>query len=101
MRLAVRLFAAGILSLNAASAWAFDQQTIVSPGSGYSTAPDPNNKLTDPDNRDSGKGVRPFGSDGPTLQFGVQRGPSSTFGWSNGRSNATPDPYHMPFLNGN
>jgi hypothetical protein len=99
MRLAVGLFAAGILALSAVSAWAFSQ-TMVSPGSGYSTLKDPDSQVTDPDNHSSGQGARPFGSNGPTLQFGVQHGSSSTFGSGSGR-NATPDPYYRPLLNGN
>jgi hypothetical protein len=98
LRLAVGLFAAGIISLTAASAWAFSQ-TMVSPGGGYSTLTDPDNKTSDPDNHNSAQGVRPLGSSGPTLQFGVQQGPWSSFGSGSGHG-PTPDPYFRP-LNGN
>jgi hypothetical protein len=99
MRLAVGLLAAGMLSLSAASALAFSQQTLVSPGNGYSTLTDPDSKPAEPDNHSSGQGLRPFGSSGPTVQFGAQHGQSSTFGSGNTR-NAPPDPYYRP-LNGN
>jgi hypothetical protein len=96
LRLAV---AAGILSLTVASAWAFSQQ-IVSPGSdGNYNFGDPDKHLADPDNSSSGQGVRPFGSNGPAVQFGVQQNSSTIFGRSNGY-NTTPDPYFRP-LNGN
>ena len=101
LRLAVAgLFAAGILSLTVASAWAFSQE-IVSPSSGggnYNFG-DPDKQIGDPDNSNSGQGARPFGSSGPTVQFGVQQNPSAGFGRSNGY-NSTPDPYFRP-LNGN
>jgi hypothetical protein len=102
MRLAIGLLAAGIVSLSAASAWAFGQ-TILSPGGSGSgsnpTLTDPDNKPASPDNSKSGPGVRPFGSEGPTLQFGVHHGSSSTSGSESGR-NGTPD-YYRSLLNGN
>jgi hypothetical protein len=72
LRLAVGLVAAGILSLTVASARAFSQE-IVSPGSGgnYNFG-DPDKQLPDPDNNNSGQGARPFGSNGPVMEFGVQ-----------------------------
>ena len=96
----VGLFAAGILSLTVASAWAFSQE-IVSPsgGGGNYNFGDPDKRLADPDNSNSGQGTRPFGSNGPVVQFGVQQNPSTVFGRSNGY-NSTPDPYFRP-LNGN
>ena len=97
---AAGLFAAGILSLTVASAWAFSQETL-SPNSGggnYNFG-DPDKQIADPDNSNSGQGTRPFGSNGPTLQFGVQQNPSAVFGRSNGY-NSTPDLYFRQ-LNGN
>jgi hypothetical protein len=101
LRLAVCLFAAGILSLTVASAWAFSQETV-SPGDGgnYNFG-DPDKQLTDPDNSNSGQGTRPFGSNGPTVQFGVQQGPLTTFGRGNGYNTSTPDPYYRSLTNGN
>jgi hypothetical protein len=99
LRLAVGLFAAGILSLSVASAWAFSQQ-IVSPDGGNYTFTDPDKQLTDPDNHSSGQSARPFGSNGLSVQFGVQQGPLTTFGRGNGY-NSTPDPYYRPLTNGN
>jgi hypothetical protein len=98
MRLAVGLFSVGALLLSVASAWAFNQQTIVSPGSGYATSA-PDNQLVAPDKDKNNKGVQPFGLNGPTVQFGVQPGPSSSFGSGNTRS-GTPD-YYQPLFKGN
>ena len=100
----VGLFAASILSLTVDSAWAFSQE-IVSPGSsGNYNFGDPDKHLTDPDNNNSGQDARPFGSNGPVVQFGVQQfgvqqNPAGAFGRGNGY-NTTPDPYFRP-LNGN
>jgi hypothetical protein len=100
-RLAVGLVAAGILSLTAASAWAFSQE-IVSPGSdGNYNFGDPDKHLTDPDNNNSGQSGRPVGSTGPVVQFGVQQGPLTTFGRGNGYNTTIPDPYYRPLTNGN
>jgi len=97
-RLAVGLCAAGILSLSVSSAWAFSRENV-SPGDGGNyTFNDPNDKLTDPDDHSSGQSARPFGSNGPAVQFAIQQGPLTPVGRSNGTS--TPDPYYRP-LNGN
>ncbi len=97
--LTVGLFAAGILSLTVASAWAFSQE-IVGPGNnGNYTFTDPDKHLADPDNHNFGQGTQPFGSNGPVVQFGVQQGPLTPFGRSNGYN--TPDPYFRPLFNGN
>jgi hypothetical protein len=96
-RLAVGFFAAGMLSLTAASAWAFSRETVSPDGGNYNFG-DLDKQVTNPDSRNSGQSTRPFGSSGPVVQFGVQQGPLSTFGQSN-RYN-TPDPYFRP-LNGN
>ena len=94
------LFAAGILSLTATSAWAFSQQ-IVSPDGGNYSFGDPDKQPTTSNNNNSSQGTKPFGSSGPTVQFGVQQGPLTTFGRSNGYNNSTPDPYFRPLTNGN
>jgi hypothetical protein len=93
------LFAAGILSLTVTSAWAFSQQIVSPDGGNYSFA-DPDKQLTDPDNHSSGQSARPFGSNGPSVQFGVQQGPLTTFGRGNGY-NSIPDPYYQTLRNGN
>jgi hypothetical protein len=93
------LFAAGILSLNVTSAWAFSQQ-IVSPDGGNYSFGDPDKQPTTSNNQSSSQAIRPFGSSGPVVQFGIQQGPMSTFGRSNGY-NSTPDPYFRPLTNGN
>jgi hypothetical protein len=95
--LAVGLFAAGLVSLTAASAWAFSRETVLPDGGNY-TFTDPDKPLTPSDSHDSGQSARPFGSSGPVVQFGVQQGPLTTFGQRN-RYN-TPDPYFRS-LNGN
>jgi hypothetical protein len=99
LRLAVGLCAAGILTLTVASAWAFSQQTVSPTDGGNYNFGDPDKQIADPDNSNSGQGARPFGSSGPTVQFGVQQNPSAVFGRGNGY-NSTPDPYFRP-LNGN
>jgi len=94
LRLTVGLFAAGILSLTVGSAWAFSQEMVL-PGSGGSST------FSDPDNHNSGQSARPFGSNGPSVQFGVQQGPLTPYGRSNGYNTTTPDPYYRPLYNGN
>jgi len=101
LRLAVGLFAAGILSLTVASAWAFSQQTVSPADGGNYNFGDPDKQLTDPDNNNSGQGTRPFGSNGPVVQFGVQQGAVTTFGRTNGYNTSTPDPYYRSLTNGN
>ena len=46
---------------------------VWSGSSGTSTPADPDSQFTDPDNQNFGKGIRPFGSDGPVVQFSVQQ----------------------------
>jgi len=98
MQFAVSVVAAGILALTVTSAWAFSQQTVSPSDGGNYNFGDPDKQVAAPDNQNSGQATRPFGSNGPTLQFGVQQN-SSIFGRSNGY-NTTPDPYFRP-LNGN
>jgi hypothetical protein len=94
------LFAAGILSLTVTSAWAFSQQ-IVSPDGGNYSFTDPNDKLTKPDDHNSGQSARSF-SNGPVVQFGIQQGgPFSPLSRSNGYDRSVPDPYYRSLLNGN
>ena len=97
--LAVVLFAAGILSLTICSAWAFTRENVSPTDGGNYSFDDPNNRLTDPNNHNSGQSTKPFGSNGPIVQFGIQQGPLTPFGRGNGY-NSTPDPYFRP-LNGN
>ena len=87
--LAVGLFAAGILSVTIAPVSAFSRETVLPDGGNYSFG-DPDKQVS-PDKGNSGQSTRPFGSDGPTVQFGVQQGTATTFGQSN-RYKA-PDPY--------
>ena len=92
--------AAGILSLTAASAWEFSQQNVLPGDQGNYSFGDPDKQVTDPNNQSSGQGARPFSSNGPTVQFGIQQGPVTTFGRGNSY-NSTPDPYYRSLLNGN
>ncbi|MFZ3357168.1 MAG: hypothetical protein WA177_00280 [Xanthobacteraceae bacterium] len=99
-RLAIGLFAAGIFSFGGGSAWAFSQQTVGPGGAGNYTFADPDEHLIDPDNQNSGQDVRPFGANGPVVQFGIQQNPLSyPFGRSDNTS--TPDPYYQPLHFGN
>ena len=95
-RLTFGLFAAGVLLLTAASAWAFSQQSVGPGGDGNSTFTDPDEQLTGSEQlTDSVKSVRPFDSNGPAMQFGVQQqGTLIPF-------TSAPDPYYRPLRNGN
>jgi hypothetical protein len=96
-------FAVGLLSLTVVSASAFTRESTGSGDGGNYSFGDPNDQLTDPDNHNSNQGARPFGSNGPTVQFGVQQGPFSplsTFGGRSNGYNSTPDPYYGSSLNG-
>jgi hypothetical protein len=97
-KLAVGLFAAGLFLLTTASAWAFTRENVLPDGGNYSFG-DPDKQSTPSDNHSSSQGAKPFGSTGPTVQFGIQQGPTSSFGQSN-RYN-TPDPYYRSLQNGN
>ena len=96
--LALSLFATGLFLLSAASAWAFTRENVSPDGGNYSFG-DPDKQPTTSDNHSSSQGSRPFGSSGPVVQFGVQQGPTSTFGQRD-RYN-TPDPYFRSLQNGN
>jgi hypothetical protein len=92
-KLTLAVFAAGILALSAASAWAFTRENVLPDGGNYSFD-DPDKRPTNSDSQNTSQGTRPFGSNGPTVQFGAQQGPVSTFGQSNRYT--TPDPYFQP-----
>jgi hypothetical protein len=94
---AAALFAAAAVSLTAASAFAFTQQMVQPDANGNYTFTEPNNQ-----NTNSNQGARPFGSNGPTVQFGIQQGPVTPFGrsQSNGYNGSPPDPYFRPFGTG-
>lgn len=96
-RLAVGFFAAGLLLLTSGSAWAFSRETVSPDGGNYSFG-DPDKQTTNSDTHSSSQGTRPFGSSGPTVQFGVQQG-TSTSGQSNRYQ--TPDPYFRSLTHGN
>jgi hypothetical protein len=87
--------AVAMVSLTAPSAMAFTLETIGGDGSGGS-------RFSGPDTLTNSQGVRPFGSGGPTMQFGVQsgvqspfsHGPASGFG-SSLSSQPPPQPYNL------
>src|SRR6266513_1691913 len=91
---AAALFAVAAVSLSAPYALAFTQETVRPDANGNYTFTEPNNQTTN-----SNQGARPFGSNGPTVQFGIQQGPVSPFGRSqdNGYNGPPPDPYYRPF----
>ncbi len=95
-RLSVGLFAASMIVLTTASAWAFTRENVLPDGGNYSFG-DSDEKTTKSDNSSSSQGTRPFGSNGPVVQFGVQQG--NGFGQSNRYT--TPDPYFQPLRSGN
>jgi hypothetical protein len=92
-KLTLALFAAGMVSLSAASASAFTRENVLPDGGNYSFD-DPDKRPSNSDNHNASQGTRPFGSNGPTVQFGVQQGPVSSFGQSSRYT--TPDPYFQP-----
>jgi len=91
---AAALFTAAAVSLTAPSASALTQENVRPDANGNYTFTEPNNQITN-----SSQGVRPFGSNGPTVQFGIQQGPVSPFGRSQGNdyNGSPPDPYYRPF----
>ncbi len=91
---AATLFTAAAVSLTAPSASAFTQENVRPDANGNYTFTEPNNQITN-----SSQGVRPFGSNGPTVQFGIQQRPVSPFGRSQGNdyNGSPPDPYYRPF----
>ena len=93
-RLAFSLFAAGFLLSTVASAWAFSQQTVSPDGGNYSFG-DPDKLPTTSNKNSSSQGAQPFGSNGLSVQFGVQQGPLTTFGRGNGYNDSAPDPYYQ------
>jgi hypothetical protein len=101
MQFGVAAFAVSMLALSTTGAWAFSQETV-SPGAngGNYNFGDPDKQVADPNNQSSSQGTRPFGSNGPTLQFGVQQG-SGAFNRGSGYNNSLPDPYFRTLNNGN
>ena len=76
------------------------ERSVLTNDQGNYSFGDPDKQVTDPNNQSSGQGARPFSSNGPTVQFGIQQGPVTTFGRGNSY-NSTPDPYYRSLLNGN
>jgi hypothetical protein len=95
--MAIVFFAAAAFSLATASARAFTQETLRAGGSGNSAFADSTN------GENFGRGMQPFGSNGPVVQFGARQGPLTPFGHfqGSGYSASPPDPYSRPLGNGN
>ncbi len=93
------MISAAAVSLSVASAWAFSQQNLQSGGTGGAAIADPDDQFSN-----SAPGAQPFGSNGPTLQFGVHQGSVSPFGGfqdDDHYNGSPPDPYFHPLGNGN
>jgi hypothetical protein len=93
------LFGVAVLSLSAASARAFSQQSLGTGQNGNSGFADPDDQV-----RNFGRGAQPFGQNGPSVQFGVHQGPLTPFGHFQGsgfNNGPMPDPYSRPLGNGN
>lgn len=94
------LFTVAVVSLTTVSARAFTQENLSVGGAGSSTFADPDNRVSN----FGSDGVQPFGSNGPSVQFGVHQGPLTPFGHFQGsgfNSAPPPDPYSRPPGNGN
>jgi hypothetical protein len=90
-RLAAAALALGAMALAGTSAQAFTMENL-------SGNPDGSSRYVDPDGQVK-NGVMPFGQNGPSVQFGSQTGPYSTFGRvpaaGFGSSQVPPDPYNL------
>jgi hypothetical protein len=92
------LLTVAAVSWTAVSALAFSQENLSISGGGSSTFAAPDDQFSN-----FGRGARPFGSSGPSVQFGAQQGQLTPFGrfQGNGYNAPPPDPYSRPLGNGN
>ena len=92
------LLTVAAVSWTAVSALAFSQENLSISGGGSSTFDAPDDQFSN-----FGRGARPFGSSGPSVQFGAQQGQLAPFGrfQGNGYNAPPPDPYSRPLGNGN
>ena len=96
-RLATLALSAGLAARLASSpACAFSQENLRG-GADNSEFTDPYNQV-----KNFGSGAHLFGSNGPVVQFGAQRGPLTPFGrfQGNNYNNPPPEPYARPLGNG-
>ena len=96
-RLATLALFAGLAAWGAGSpAWAFSQENLRG-GADSSAFSDPDDQV-----KNFGRGARPFGANGPVVQFGAQRGPLTPFGrfQGNNYNSPPPEPYARPLGNG-
>jgi hypothetical protein len=96
VRYRLALFAAGILLLTVASAWAFSLQNAGSGGDGNSSFTDPTDQITN----SFAQGVRRLDSGEQSMQLGVQQqGTFDPIWWE--QSLHGYGPYYQPLRKGN
>jgi hypothetical protein len=95
-RLGTLAFAGLAVWLASNPAWAFSQEKLI----GGLNSP----AFSDADDqvKNFGSAARPFGTNGPIVQFGAQRGPLNPFGrfQGNNYNSPPPEPYARPLGNG-
>jgi hypothetical protein len=88
------------IMLSGLAARAFTQENLSVGGDGSSRFADPDNQV-----KNFGQGARPFGQNGPVVQFGAGSGTPTPFNRFNGfnsiNSGPPPEPYARPPGNGN
>ena len=95
-RLATLAFAGLAVWLASSPACAFSQENLRSGEVGNPAFADPGDQV-----KNFGTGARPFGPNGPIVQFGAHRGPLNPFGRFQGNNyNPPPEPYARPLGNG-
>ena len=88
------LFAGLAASWGAGSpAWAFSQENLKRGGADSSAFSDPGDQV-----KNFGSGSRPFGPNGPIVQFGAQRGPLNPLGVFRAITTTVPHQSPMPDL---
>jgi len=105
MTLRLTLYVAAALAIAAVTlrgpaAQAFTQENLSVGGDGSSRFADPDDQV-----KNFGQGARPFGQNGPVVQFGAGSGTLTPYhfnGFNGFNSGPTPpDPYARPLGNGN
>jgi hypothetical protein len=96
LRLAALAFSTGLAVWLASSpSRAFSQENLRSGGVGNPAFADPGDQV-----KNFRSGARPFGPNGPIVQFGAQRGPLNPFGrFQSNNYNPPPEPYARPLGN--
>ena len=96
LRLAALAFSTGLAVWLASSPFrAFSRENLRSGGVGNPAFADPGDQV-----KNFRSGARPFGPNGPIVQFGAQRGPLNPFGrFQSNNYNPPPEPYARPLGN--